>query len=64
LGNFHRTSALPILPEGGIEFVKKFAKEHGGHNKEHDEFTKLLVLLENGYGFNIVLLVVVPQILK
>jgi hypothetical protein len=31
--------ALPILPEK-MGLVKKFAQEHGGHSKEHDEFYK------------------------
>lgn len=31
---------LPFLP-GGIELLKKFAKENGGHTKEHDEFYKM-----------------------
>jgi hypothetical protein len=33
--------ALPILPGKGIELVKKFAQEHGGHTKEHDEFYRI-----------------------
>ena len=33
--------ALPILHERGMELVKKFTQEHGGHNKEHDEFYKV-----------------------
>jgi hypothetical protein len=33
--------ALPILPERGMELVKKFTQEHGGHNKVHDEFYKV-----------------------
>jgi hypothetical protein len=31
---------LPYLP-GGIELARKFANEHGDHNKEHDEFYKI-----------------------
>lgn len=33
--------ALPILPGKGMELVKKFAQEHGGHTKEHDEFYRI-----------------------
>jgi hypothetical protein len=33
--------ALPILPGEGMELAKKFAQEHGGHTKEHDEFYKI-----------------------
>ena len=31
--------ALPIV--GGIDLVKKFAQENGGHTKEHDEFYRI-----------------------
>jgi hypothetical protein len=31
---------LPFLP-GGLEFARKFANEHGVHNKEHDGFYKI-----------------------
>ena len=30
---------LPILP-GGLEILKKFVQENGGHTQEHDEFYK------------------------
>ena len=33
--------ALPIPPEK-MELVKKFAQEHGGHSKEHDEFYRIV----------------------
>jgi hypothetical protein len=33
--------ALPILPGKGMELVKKFAQEYGGHTKEHDEFYRI-----------------------
>jgi len=33
--------ALPIPPEN-MELVKKFAQENGGHNKEHDEFYRIV----------------------
>jgi hypothetical protein len=38
--------ALPILPGEGMELAKKFALEHGGHTKEHDDFSRSLVLLK------------------
>jgi hypothetical protein len=38
---------LPYLP-GGMELARKFANEHGVHNKEHDEFYKIAgIIREN-----------------
>lgn len=31
---------VPLLP-GKIEFSRKFVKENGGHNEEHDEFYEI-----------------------
>jgi hypothetical protein len=56
--------ALPILPGKGMELVKKFAQEHGGHTKEHDEFYRIAGISREQYGFNIALQVVVFLILK
>jgi hypothetical protein len=32
--------ALPIQP-GGLDLLKKFVQENGGHTQEHDEFYKI-----------------------